>query len=274
MKLLNSVSVRLAFGILLSSLVFLGARSVAAEHCYYLETEDQGDDYYMWGDSGWQCDQRFIDYWWKAFEFDKSYWDDGFGWDDCCNNAQPLARMFNALYALGYSSTGTPTCSTSSANVTLWAMCWAASQTPRTLAGCGSGTRDGTFATTHRAIYGSYIKYFWPFFYGNTVSSRASTVFHEARHASGCSHNGGTRCKRGSSCDTSWTNGCSSGTTRPGANQFQVSFLSWYIYSAWRATDALKDSARTRANYVLEYGFASDPCFRLTTRGTTYRTCR
>ncbi|MEO6844852.1 MAG: hypothetical protein ABI184_06740 [Ginsengibacter sp.] len=50
------------------------------------------------------CDQAFIDWVWYSYNFDYDYWQDGWGYDDCCNIDKPLARTFNALWALNYSS--------------------------------------------------------------------------------------------------------------------------------------------------------------------------
>ena len=52
------------------------------------------------------CNQAFVDYFWNTYGFsgNKAYWDDGWGWDDCCNTSKPLARAFNGCYALTYSA--------------------------------------------------------------------------------------------------------------------------------------------------------------------------
>ena len=33
------------------------------------------------------CNQVYVDYFWNTYGFsgNKVYWDDGWGWDDCCN---------------------------------------------------------------------------------------------------------------------------------------------------------------------------------------------
>src|SRR5262245_4830265 len=132
-------------GALLVEAVSFTSSSQAAS-CTYLNTDDQGDSYYLWDSrDGWQCRQQFIDYWWSSFDFDKEDWDEGFGWEAPCDNARPLARTFNALYALGYSSTNSPTCDTSSNNKTLWSMCWAAANLDELDGRCGNGTKEGTY---------------------------------------------------------------------------------------------------------------------------------
>src|SRR6266567_2131511 len=52
------------------------------------------------------CNQAYVDYFWNTYGFsgNKAYWDDGWGWDDCCNTSKPLARAFNGCYALTYSA--------------------------------------------------------------------------------------------------------------------------------------------------------------------------
>ena len=52
------------------------------------------------------CNQAYVDYFWNTYGFsgNKVYWDDGWGWDDCCNTSKPLARAFNGCYALTYSA--------------------------------------------------------------------------------------------------------------------------------------------------------------------------
>ncbi len=244
------------------AVALLNSHTSEADTCYYLYPPDAGDNYLM---GNWKCEQNLISYWWNAFDFDKNYWDDGMGYDDCCNNEQPLARTFNALYSLGYSSTNSPHCNTSYNNMTLWAMCWSADKINKTRAKCGSGKATGTFATTTNRT----VELFWPFFYGSAPSARASTIVHEARHASGCRHNGGSSCPQGSSCDKAWNNGCKDKTNWHGANQYQAVYLSWYMYTATRITPALREAALGRANAVLGYRFNTDPCFRYNEYGQT-----
>lgn len=50
------------------------------------------------------CNQPFVDYAWTSHGFNYDYWQDGWGWDDCCNVRKPLARAFNAIWLLGYSA--------------------------------------------------------------------------------------------------------------------------------------------------------------------------
>jgi hypothetical protein len=50
------------------------------------------------------CYQPFIDWAWPSYKFDYDWWQDGWGYDDCCNTDKPLARTFNGLWALTYSA--------------------------------------------------------------------------------------------------------------------------------------------------------------------------
>ena len=50
------------------------------------------------------CWQAFVDWAWEAFDFDRDDWDEGFGYDDVCNNTQPLSRALSGIYCLTYSS--------------------------------------------------------------------------------------------------------------------------------------------------------------------------
>ena len=51
------------------------------------------------------CNQELVDWFWDSYNFNYDYWQDGWGWDDCCNTDKPLARTFSGLMALNYSTT-------------------------------------------------------------------------------------------------------------------------------------------------------------------------
>lgn len=250
-----------------------------AEACQWPTTPNQGDHYAMWDLSGWKCKQVFVNYWWSAFSMDEADWDNGYGYEAPCDNVRPLARTFNGLYVLGYSSTGTPSCNTSQSNITLWAQCWSASQIDELDGRCPSAslTTGNAALTKHGDAIDNWTQLYWPFFYGMDVSVRAASIFHEARHASGCTHNGGTRCRRGSSCDQSYGNGCkeprSNGDPRQGSNEYEVNYLIWFAQTGWRATSSMKTAARNRANSVLQDGFEFDPCIRIADDNSTYWSC-
>jgi hypothetical protein len=50
------------------------------------------------------CNQDLVDWFWYSYNFDYDYWQGGWGFDKCCDTDKPLARTFNALWALNYSS--------------------------------------------------------------------------------------------------------------------------------------------------------------------------
>ena len=71
------------------------------------------------------CNQPFIDWAWDTFEFDYDWWQDGWGYDDPCNNTKPLGRTFNAIWALTYSAERVWTADHGN-NMLEWAGKWAA----------------------------------------------------------------------------------------------------------------------------------------------------
>ena len=208
-----------------------------------------GDVHYM---DLWRCEQRFIDFFWDAYDFSKSDWDEGFGYDDPCNNEQALARTFNALYALHYSHPD-PALSKGDRNgpILRWGGSYAWSHIDELDARCGDGT---AYAYTRWGpIIDNYTNLYLSFFYELSVPERAGTILHEARHADGKGHDAGSNCLRGRSCDSSWDYN--------GANRYQVTWLWWYRAAGVNTTEALKIRARDRGNAILREGFTTDPGF-------------
>jgi len=229
----------------------LGAPLYAAT-CFYQpgNNNDSGDNFY--GPS--MCNQPFIDAVWEHFDFDKGDWDDGFGWDEACNVDQPLARTFNALYLLAYSAEDYATSTSDfSGNALRWAYPYSASNIDELDGRCGSGDKNtGARATTYRGpTVDDRTVLKWPFFYGEVVVQRAGTILHEARHAAGKSHNGGSGCPRGKSCDTNWA--------YQGANMYQVLYLWWFRVDGTRTTSAMKNWARSEAQNIIDRGFNTNP---------------
>jgi hypothetical protein len=91
----------------------------------------------------------------------------------------------------------------------------------------------------------------WPFFYGEVVVERAGTIVHEARHAGGKGHNGGSSCPRGSSCDTNWG--------YKGANMYQVLYLWWFYVDGTRTTTGMRNYARQEGQRIIDRGFVTNP---------------
>jgi len=244
-------------------------RASQAASCTYVNTPDQFDSFYM---SGWGCQQSRISDMWSRFSFDKGDWDEGFGYEDPCNNVKPLARTFNALQLLAYSHTGAPTCSTSGANVLDWAYCWAGNNIDELDGRCSNG--DARAFTQGGPVIDNYTELYWPFFYGETVVQRAGTIFHEARHMDGCAHNGQGGCPAGGeSCDRGWSDGCWGWWSGNGANAYTVLYQWWFASTATWTTSTVRASAVSEANFFLSQRFNTDPCFRLTSTGSTFSVC-
>jgi hypothetical protein len=222
----------------------------------------------------WGCQQVFVNDMWSRFDFDHDDWDQGFGYDDPCNDNLPLKRTFNALMLLGYGVTNTPTCSTSSANVGMWAYCWSGNSIDELDGMCGNSPRA---RTNYTPGIDNYTNLYMAFFYDETVVQRAGTIFHEARHAQGfCSHTSG--CVDGNdSCDPNFNNGCvgvGSGSGR-GANAYTVLYMNWFATTArpdW-INQSIKDDAIAEATRYLNNRFETDPCFRLDSNGFSFQTC-
>lgn len=73
------------------------------------------------------ANQPFIDWAWHTWQFAYSWWQDGWGYDDCTNRRKPLARTFAALYVLTYSTTNNWS-ATFGPNMLEWGARWAAGQ--------------------------------------------------------------------------------------------------------------------------------------------------
>ena len=204
-----------------------------------------GDNFY----GAWTCSQVYIDQFWYHFDFDKGDWDDGFGYDDPCNLSLPLAKTFNALYLLAYSAEDYARRTDDfSGNALRWAYPYCATVARQLDARCGDGS---AFASSSSGG----IKLFLGFFYTLSVSERAGTIVHESRHQGGKSHNGGTGCPRGVSCDTNWA--------YEGANMFHVLYLWWFAVDGTRTTTAMKNLARNRATAVHNSAFNTNPGFNI-----------
>lgn len=147
-----------------------------------------GDNYY----GGFICWEPYVDYFWDAYGFqgNKSDWDGGFGWEDCCNTDLPLARTFNACYLLTYSAADYGNDSYSSPCLN-WARRYVREHIDDLLAACGDGSAiarsySGCGVDDRVVLYRGY----W---YSKDVPGRAETLLHEARHQGGKPHNANFR---------------------------------------------------------------------------------
>lgn len=73
------------------------------------------------------CNQPFVDWAWATYNFENSWWQDGWGYDDCCNIHKPLARTFVGIWALVYSAQNRWS-SSHGPNMLEWAGRWVAEQ--------------------------------------------------------------------------------------------------------------------------------------------------
>jgi hypothetical protein len=215
-----------------------------------------GDNFY----GAFICDQKYIDYFWNTYGFsgNKDYWDDGFGWDDCCNTNQPLARTFNACYLLTYSAQDylndrwdAPQ------NILQWGRRYVRENIDDLISKCGDGSAiaasfSGWFVDDRVELYLGY-------FYSKDVPGRAETLLHEARHQGGKDHNAnfpaGSVFGTGDQADSDWD--------YQGAWTFAVGYLWWFYAAGVRTTSAMKERARQRGNLVIDNAFATHPGFSI-----------
>jgi hypothetical protein len=196
---------------------------------------------------GYACEQGFINEAWDWFDFKKDYWDDGFGYDQACDIARPLARTFNAIYLMKAATWGWYDWSSDKID-DMRARCW-----------YDHSGDDILGATWSGAFVDDRTEFYITFFYQNSSGSlydavkRASTIVHEARHYD-VGHIGDSECPRGGSCDTSWGS--------DGANTFQVKFLrDFYCTDLDLITPTMRRYAADRANAILSGGYKNTPSF-------------
>jgi hypothetical protein len=194
------------------------------------------------------CSQASINQHWDDFDFDREDWDNGFGYEDPCNNNLPLGRTFNALNLLDFFGTSKPD---DSDNWLPWFYSFASNAHDELDAKCGSGRANGCLIAQNFRGLDDYTVLYWPFFYGQDVPSRAATIVHEARHADGSGHNGGTTCPNGGSCDSNWGYN--------GAITYEVLYLWWLRAQGTGVSTAARNLARTRGNALLASNFNTRP---------------
>ena len=127
------------------------------------------------------CWQEFIDWAWAAHGFQNDYWDDGFGYEDCCNTDLPLARTLNALWLLNYSSDDYWNEDWSN-NILHWGRRFVREQIDDLRSKCGDGSAIAR-------SFGDHVELYLGCFYNKDVAGRAETFVHESRHQSGRPHN-------------------------------------------------------------------------------------
>jgi hypothetical protein len=223
--------------------------------CYYSvpDKNTSGDNLY----GSRICWQPFIDWAWDVFGFDYDYWQDGWGYDDCCNTDKPLARAFNGMWLLAYSAEDYWNEEWSN-NILHWGCRYARNQIDDLEAKCGDGSAIA------RTITGWFvddrIELYLGFFYNKNVPGRAETLMHEARHMGGKSHDanfpsGSVFGAGKSGADSSWD--------YHGAWMYAALYLWWFYADGRRTTWALRQSAKQRAQLLIDNAFATHPGFTI-----------
>jgi hypothetical protein len=130
-----------------------------------------------------------------------------------------------------------------------WAGRYARSNIDELDGSCGT---DAYATTKWGPIIDNYTALKMPFFFQSSVAMRAGTIIHEARHASWKSHDDDPN-------DSSWGFN--------GAWRYHVCWIAWFLNQCTNSSQAMKDSARQRANQILDNNFTTDPGFRLSPQG-------
>lgn len=218
--------------------------------CYKPDAIPTSDSGYVNG----SCDSAFMKRRWKWYEFDKTTWDDGFGYNTPCMSKKPMSRIFNAIYILDYSAPNYPTdIKDMQGSILRIGGNYAIQQLNDVKGRCGSGKLAGQAGLnmSGASFIDEWTKFFWPFFYGAPAVWRAGIIIHEARHADGKPHNGNGNCKRGSGCDYSFAHN--------GSNTWEASWLCFFYADAQRTTPAVRRRARAAGNHVLRRTFTQKP---------------
>ncbi len=190
------------------------------------------------------CNQPFISWAWDAFDFDKDDWDDGFGYEEVCNNRRPLSRTMSGIWCLTYSAENYQNESYDS-NILQWGCRFARNAIDELDGRCGDGSAIawstwGPFVNDRTELYLGY--------FAQGVSLRAGTLVHEARHADGRGHDAGNN-------DSSWGYN--------GAWRWHVCWLAWFAAAGTRTSAAMKTAARQRANNIINTRFVQHPGFNV-----------
>ena len=210
-----------------------------------------GDVFY--GPDRWDwCNQSWINSQVSGFGIDGDSWK-GHGGRDGCNTSKPTGRFFTGLVALEETAPMKfwPNTTKTGGNILQWGAGWAWQVIDETKVHCGRGTvalckNCSVWDPVEWATDFEIICYVPPYFYGQNVEERASTLMHEARHWDGKTHNRGNR-------DSSFGYN--------GAWAYEVSWLSWYAGVATPAPKGLRCDAQALANKYISDEFKTKPDF-------------
>jgi hypothetical protein len=198
------------------------------------------------------CRQDMIDYFWTTYGFNgnKAYWENGWGWHDPCNTDLPLARTFNAAYALTYSAQDYLNDAWDAPqNILQWGRRFVRESIGNLRANCGDGTADASERDGN-------VQLFLGYFFNEAVPERASTLCHESRHVGGHPHN--AKFPKDSVYGEG-EDGADSNWEYQGAWAFDAAYAAWYGVEGARTTSALKALSRQIANKILNNAFATHP---------------
>jgi hypothetical protein len=210
--------------------------------------DTSGDNLY----GGRICSQPFVDWAWTAHKFNKKYWQNGFGWDDCCNTDLPLARTFAAIWLLNYSAEDYWNEDWEN-NALHWACRYVREQINELWAKCG----DGTYIAY---TFGDRIELYLDYFYKKDLPGRAETLIHELRHRGGKSHN--AKFPKGSVFGEG-KDGADSDWEYEGAWMYGALYLWWFYADGRRTTTAMRDAAKQRGNLVIDNAFSKHPGYTI-----------
>ncbi|MEM7677896.1 MAG: hypothetical protein AAF449_18010 [Myxococcota bacterium] len=210
------------------------------------------------------CWQAFINWSWSAYGFQKSYWDDGFGYYDVCNESKALARAMNAIYLATYSDSWTPSgYGDWGGSILRWGQAYAYDRVDRTRMKCDLGGALADFSGSRmrwsmRGMYdpqapsGTYVAGgMW-----DRALHRAATIIHESRHADK-GHDGGGSCPNGASCDTTWGYN--------GANRWMLVWYWWWAFDSQIGNSAQSDIALATAALIRDGFFNTRPSLSIPT---------
>lgn len=205
------------------------------------------------------CNQAYIDYFFNTYGFSDGgdYWHNGFGYEDPCNTDLPLARSFNACYALTYSASDYQNDSYDS-DILHWGRRFCRENTDDLRAGCGNGTADALSETGD--TIDNHVDLYMGFFYNEVVPHRAATLIHEARHQNGVDHNANFPA---GSVFGAGQPGADSDWNYHGAFMFQALYLWWFFAAANGTTSAMQQAARQAGNLYIDNAFATHPGFNI-----------
>ncbi len=273
---------------------------IRVESRHLTESGDLLASRYFVGRENWGLFNRF--FWRNFLQGNRGGWSDEAGFNRATDQWLPLARMYNALFALVYSfpNLNGPT-EFVSGSVDCTGLAWGdpvpdacarrafrneppSAQTPvySTIYGrlawvfsIQRGSRpsfecigsDIERARHTHMWFDRWVNFYpaftWRTSLTETIAERASTYFHEAVHGAGKRHDG-NGC--GGSCDKRFP--------AYNANTLQVRFLEEYTHCAVRSTSFLRERARARANAILNDGFEVETDYRVADRPVDFCSLR